>query len=542
MKKSVLNLILTFLSTIMLTVLFAVSTSAEVSGDFEYIIKSDGTVEICAYRGTASDLAIPNAIDGYIVTSIGELAFYGCADLESISIPEGVQNIGVWAFSGCSALVDIAIPESLETIDNYAFYDCESLTIVTIPSGVRHIGYRAFNWCTKLQSIALFKGSYADGYFNTDSLFADKIIYLNSEYTVTYNANGGVNAPEPQTKVHNISLALSDIVPFREGYMFEGWSSIPNGVVEYSASENYDENKSITLYAVWEKIPPDYSGSCGENVTWELYKSTGEFKLIGTGEMTNYPLQEAVPWEQYKKYIKSVIIESGVTNITDTAFDSCYYLSKVAIPNSVSRIGIGAFAYCYSITNISLPDGVERIGGGAFEGCYFLESITIPDTVTRMDDLVFRDCSSLSEFVMPNSVKSLGHGIFSGCSGMKKVTLSDNLTDMRSIFGGCSSLVSITIPENIKRLDKNEFINCKSLEAVNIFGDVDYIDADAFFGCDLSKLVIYTFEGSAAEAFAKENGIMYKALNGDQRSDDDRSGGCIGLFLGALLGTGSYFG
>ena len=58
------------------------------------------------------------------VTSIGEMAFYFCESLTSITIPDGVTSIG-----------------------EIAFYYCESLTSITIPDSVTSIGYEAFKGC-----------------------------------------------------------------------------------------------------------------------------------------------------------------------------------------------------------------------------------------------------------------------------------------------------------------------------------------------------------------------------------------------------------
>ena len=44
-------------------------------------------------------------------------------------------------------------------------------------------------------------------------------------YTVSYNANGGSNAPASQTKVHGVTLTLSSTVPYRFNYEFLGWSA-----------------------------------------------------------------------------------------------------------------------------------------------------------------------------------------------------------------------------------------------------------------------------------------------------------------------------
>lgn len=73
-------------------------------------------------------------------------------------------------------------------------------------------------------------------------------------YTITYNANGGTVVPESQTKTEGEAITLSSAIPQREGYKFLGWSESNTATTAtYAASSTFSENKSVTLYAVWEK-------------------------------------------------------------------------------------------------------------------------------------------------------------------------------------------------------------------------------------------------------------------------------------------------
>ena len=71
-------------------------------------------------------------------------------------------------------------------------------------------------------------------------------------YTVSYNANGGSNAPTSQTKWYGKSLTLSSAKPTRTGYTFQGWSTANDSSVEYAAGASYTGNAALTLYAVWK--------------------------------------------------------------------------------------------------------------------------------------------------------------------------------------------------------------------------------------------------------------------------------------------------
>ena len=79
-----------------------------------------------------------------LFTSIPQSAFYGCADLTSVTIPDSVTSIGATAFYGCADLISVTIPDSVTSIGARAFYGCTGLTSVTIPDSVTSIIDTAF--------------------------------------------------------------------------------------------------------------------------------------------------------------------------------------------------------------------------------------------------------------------------------------------------------------------------------------------------------------------------------------------------------------
>ena len=64
------------------------------------------------------------------VTSIGNYAFRGCANLTSVTIGNSVTSIGDCTFECCTSLTSITIPDSVTSIGDSAFYNCSSLTSV----------------------------------------------------------------------------------------------------------------------------------------------------------------------------------------------------------------------------------------------------------------------------------------------------------------------------------------------------------------------------------------------------------------------------
>ena len=83
---------------------------------------------------------------------------YPCGKQEAhYRIPDGVIKIGDMAFYSCDKLESVTIPESVTGIGAEAFAYCSSLQSITIPDSVMHIGKDAFHFYQSLQSI-VFRG------------------------------------------------------------------------------------------------------------------------------------------------------------------------------------------------------------------------------------------------------------------------------------------------------------------------------------------------------------------------------------------------
>ena len=92
-------------------------------------------------------------------------------------------------------------------------------------------------------------------------------------YTLNFDANGGKDAPAPQTIKSSTGKATFEITamtPTRQNYVFQGWSKTQDGDAAYQPRELIEvTDTSTTLYAVWEKNDspvPDNPGGTKSDV------------------------------------------------------------------------------------------------------------------------------------------------------------------------------------------------------------------------------------------------------------------------------------
>ena len=125
------------------------------SGDYAYRVLTDGTAEITQYLGEASEVAVPERLEGLTVTGIGLKAFYGHKELARVSLPDTVAHIGQLAFFNLPALKDVTLGGGLLSIGDEAFANCPSLDTIALPDGLQSIGAQAFSTCESLASVKL---------------------------------------------------------------------------------------------------------------------------------------------------------------------------------------------------------------------------------------------------------------------------------------------------------------------------------------------------------------------------------------------------
>lgn len=497
------------------------------------------------------------------ITSIQEDMFYACYNLESCNIPGSVTEIGPGAFENCKSLKSIDIPNSVTSIGDSAFWGNVSLKSVQIPNSVTSIGASAFNVCRGLQSVTIPNSITSMGakiFSGCSALksvqIADGLTFIGDEMFSTCTALQSIDIPDSVTSIgekafmncNALSITLPDSI---ESISHTAFQNVPGKKISYSldnaacaaasaeAAAQYGAEYEWSGYRVVRvDVSMDYWLADG-NTTIVLSKNgDGVMRILAptAGSLPSYSSADRYLWSDWKSSIRKIVIEDGITNIPDFAFEGMVNLTSIEIPDSVTTVGQYAFNGCSALESIVLPDGVteirqntfsgctnlkdvfvpegvQSIGNMAFNGCSKLKGFTIPDSVTTIGSNAFEYCSALENVYIPegvisigdsafketalisidipNSATTLGADICSGCSKLKEVFLPSGLTAVpNGMFCYCAGLETVTLPNSVTAIGNRAFNGATNLQDINLPVGLKAVGESAFYGCKNLKRVV----------------------------------------------------
>ncbi|MEE3416161.1 MAG: leucine-rich repeat protein [Prevotella sp.] len=259
------------------------------------------------------------------------------------------------------------------------------------------------------------------------------------------------------------------------------FSTILSALVVTCSISNYNTyEKTRTLAAEAEDTSVN-TGTCGDSATYSL-DDAGNLTISGNGAISDYVAGENLFANSAP--IKKVIIEEGITHIGNYAFSSCHDIQSIELPESLTGIGEYVFENCTSLTSIIIPDSVTSIGQYAFSGTA-VKSVVIPESVVTLDtNSLFMGCKKLESVVLPQSVTAIYSNAFKECVMLKEVDIPDSVTAIQNDAFSGTTFTSLFIPSGVTMINGNALRGSK-------------IDT------------IYGFKDSAAETFAKKNGLDF---------------------------------
>ncbi len=242
----------------------------------------------------------------------------------------------------------------------------------------------------------------------------------------------------------------------------------------------------------------NHEGQCSENVSYFLDSVSGVLTISGSGDMKSYYDLKYVPWNLYRDYIKSVVIESGVTSI-----------------------GYYNFYGCERMTSVSIADTVTKIENSVFQNCKALESIEIPDSVTSIGSYAFQGCSSLKNVRMSNNVKQLGYSLFYGCSSLESINIPDGLTSISSEAFAGTAIKTLDIPNSVTSISGTKLAGLSNVTVRATIGSYAKLYCDRN-GIDFESTGVWNHEGQCGDNVSyfldSVSGVMTISGSGDMKT------------------------
>lgn len=363
-----------------------------VSGDFTYVLDSDGTARITKYNGTDTDVGIPENIDGYTVKRIGALspdggysflygdenhsAFGNYQSVKSVYVPDSVTEIWDYAFSYCDNLTSVRLSNNLRVIGNYSFTNCSSLQSIDLPKSVRYILSMAFYQCSSLESFT----------------FPDYLEYLECDavaYTPWFSKQ-----PNEVLYIGNFLLNCkkrnfdSEPIVIKEG---------TTDICSYAFS-----GRELSGVVFPESLRRIYDYAFRKCRSLTSIEFSGHLEYIGKDAFYESAWYDALPDEDI--YADNVLLKAGSSNaechvregtasVAYHAFYEMNSLKSIYFPKSLAYFTSDYIEKCNNLNKIVFAEGIERIGGmqldyvGIYDvgiiNCPNLNYIVIPESTTK---------------------------------------------------------------------------------------------------------------------------------------------------------------
>ena len=267
----------------------------------------------------------------------------------------------------------------------------------------------------------------------------------------------------------------------------------PDETLDEQIDNVFDQMESIGSENAGQEVGSYAEGSDADFVWESVEGGVVITDYIGTATTVSVPAQLG----------GQNVVEIGEGAFADSA------VIGVSLPDTVVNINKQAFYYCMALVEVKLGSGTVMIGEDAFHGCVALSSVHLNNGLKTIGESAFALNDNLKNITIPNTVETIEEGAFI-LSGLTSVTIPGSVQFVgNQAFSGCENLTDVVIESGVKMLDKKVFEDCAKLTRVEIPASVDTLEFAVFRYSE--NVTIYAPAGSAAEAYAKENGINFQS-------------------------------
>ena len=418
------------------------------------------------------------------VEKVTNMAFYLCPSLETVDFGNNSDILTIegsltynsftgrtytfGAFEHCVSLQSVTLPDNLEELSAGAFAGCTSLKEIIFPEtcNVRKLSPVAYRYNNGISTTWFYQGLF-NGCTSLETVFLPKSLRRIEQYAFQGAQFRGVVFPEGLTTIE--ADWLFDCCSRLEE------ATLPAMITEF-APGMFRGCKSLKKINTAAPITR-YGDFCfdGANSEFLLLDPNSEYGINVFANMDG----------------ESLTIPDGFTVIPSGMFSGWSNLKDLDLGN-VQEIGFSAFNGC-AITSLVLPESVRRVGELAFSSPS-LESVEI-----RSERVVFDGSFSIDQDVsvlMANTVLSatgsfVWRADLGGGSSRLSFTFEEGSRLEEFGIAARSGINSISLPRSVKRLTEKAFYGCSSMRSIELPESLEYIGDQAFYGCEeLRKLSI----------------------------------------------------
>ena len=361
---------------------------------------------------------------GALVVGYAQGALPACS--VHVVIPNDETAIPASEYKNCNLMTSLTFQENsiLQSIGANAFKNTANLnSSINIPNSVKFINESAFQFsaitnllfdpASQLESIG------EEAFKNCD---LPSLVLPSSLKTIDNNAFQD-NYYLAKVKFHNGTSSINSLIP----------------------SDAFLISTCILLY---------------NNTQWDLYFSSHTRctfcdEVDGDGNYTIPSGLEETPADMFKgcTNLKKVIIPSTLRVLSESTFESCFFLTEVEFePNSrLETIGTKAFYQCAELPSFVFSNTVKTIEESAFDTCTALASadfepgsqletigarafhmndvmlsFRVPNSTVTIGDDAFFNNEFMTSIEIPNSVFTIGENIVDDCKVLNRAIIPGN--------------------------------------------------------------------------------------------------------------------
>ena len=191
--------------------------------------------------------------------------------------------------------------------------------------------------------------------------------------------------------------------------------------------------------------------------------------------------------------------------------------TELTLPDTLAGqpvISVGAGCFRGSkLTEVTIPHGIRVIGEEAFADSTDLKKVYLGGSVNVIGERAFAN-TGLIKMDIPGCVRSIGAEAFLNCDKLYNIVIEEGVEEWSLNVGVGFGSGSVRMEEGVESIGDRAFYGCKNLTKMVVPASVTTIGTEAI-GYTLSGKQNYQitgYPGTAAERYANDNGLTFKAL------------------------------